>query len=82
MNRQEILSQLTRIFEDVMDVDDVTLTDESTASDFEEWDSLSHVRFMVSIERAFKVKFTTAEVEGMKKLGDMITLLEKKGASA
>ncbi len=82
MNRQEILSQLTRIFEDVMDVDDVTLTDESTAADFEEWDSLSHVRFMVSIERAFKVKFTTAEVEGMKKLGDMINLLEKKGASA
>lgn len=82
LNRQDMMVQLTKIFEDVMDLDESGLNENSTAADFEEWDSLSHVRLMVSIERAFKIKFTTAEVEGFSRFGDIVTLIEKKGASA
>jgi acyl carrier protein len=76
------MAQLTTIFEDVMDLDDVKLTENSTAADFEEWDSLSHIRLMVAIEKAFKTKFTTAQIEGFKRFGEVADLLEKKGASA
>lgn len=82
MDRQKLMARLTRIFDDVMDLDGAELTENSTAADFDEWDSLSHVRLIVSIERQFAVKFTNAEIENFNRFGDIVDLLVKKGVSA
>jgi len=66
MNTEEIDRKLTAVFQDVMDRDDIVLTHNTTAKDVEEWDSLSHIRLMVAIEKAFGVRFTNAEIEGLK----------------
>ena len=39
MTRQEILDQLTQIFQDILDVDDLVVTDALKADDVEEWES-------------------------------------------
>ena len=78
MDRADIFSTLTEIFEDVMDVDDVTLEDATTADDVEEWDSLSNVRFIVAVEREFGIKFSNAEIEGFKCVGDLVTSIAAK----
>ena len=62
MERQEVFEKLTGIFEDVFDIEDVELTDATSADDIEEWDSLSHVQLIVAIEKAFKMKFTSLEI--------------------
>lgn len=80
MTRVEVLSRLNEIFTNVMDVDEIELQDETTAADVEEWDSLSHVRLMVAVERAFGVKFSGAEMGALKKVGDLIDLILKKKA--
>jgi acyl carrier protein len=78
MTKDEVRSKLKPIFESVLDVDDVDLRDDLAAGDIPEWDSLSHVRLIVTIERQFKIKFSNSEIEGLKNVGDLIRLVMTK----
>jgi len=49
MERSDIFKKVNEIFCDELDNDDIVLTDETTADDVEEWDSLSHVQLIVAI---------------------------------
>ena len=82
MDRGEMAAEIVEIFMDVMDLDDAEITDATTADDVEEWDSLSHVRFIVAIEKRFGIKFTNAEIESLAVFGDVVTLAERKAAAA
>lgn len=81
MERIAIFEKLNEIFEDVLDLDETpALTDETSANDIEEWDSLSHIQLIVAIERAFKIKFTSLEIMKWKNVGEMIdSMIEKIG---
>ena len=62
MTKNEIMVQIQEIFCDVLDNEDIVLTDTTTSDDIEEWDSLSHIQLVVSIEKSFKLKFTAADI--------------------
>ena len=64
-----------------LDLEPGDVTSETTADDIEEWDSLSHIRLMVAVERKFKVKFTNSEIESLKRVGDLVALVEAKSAA-
>ncbi len=78
MSANATLARVTEVFADVMDLDDPVLTEASTAKDFEEWDSLSNIRFIVAVERAFKVKFSNAEIEELANVGGLLRLIAAK----
>ncbi len=78
MASESILEQLRDIMLDVFDLDDVQLTPATTADDIEEWDSLSHVRLVVAVERKFGFKLKNAEIEALKSVGDLVTLIESR----
>ncbi len=61
--------------EDVFDIDNLSLTPETTANDIEEWDSLSHIRLIVAVERRFKIEFKNADIGNLKKVGDLVDLI-------
>ena len=80
MVKEEILLQLNNLFKDVLDNPDVIVTESSTASDIEEWDSLNHIQLVVAIEKHFKLKFTSSEILSWKNVGEMIdAILHKLG---
>ena len=78
MERIEIFEKLNEIFVDVLDLDEVELTDETSANDIEEWDSLSHIQLIVAIEKEFKVKFTSKEIMSWKNVGEMVDCILSK----
>jgi acyl carrier protein len=78
MEQVEIYSQLTRIFQDVFDEDSIEVTPELTAQDVEGWDSLTHVRLIMTIQKAFKVRFSTSEIHRLQKVGDLAKLIEER----
>jgi acyl carrier protein len=78
MTKDEVRAKLKSIFETVLDVDDLDLRDDLSAGDVEEWDSLSHVRLIVTVERQFNIKFSNAEIEELKNVGDLIRLVMTK----
>ncbi len=77
MNRNEILDKVTQIFHDVFDDDSIVLTDETTAKDIDDWDSLTHITLISEIEEAFNMKFSMKDVLGMKNVGEMLDILEQ-----
>lgn len=75
---KEIIAEVTNIFRDVLDNESIELTENTTAADIEEWDSLSHIQLIVAIEKHFKIKFTSVEISGFKNVGDMCRTIEQK----
>ena len=80
VDRSTVFDDLNEIFSDVLDLDGVTLADKTTADDIEEWDSLSHIRLIVTIERHYGIKFSNAEIEGLKTVGDLVDRILAKAA--
>ncbi|HBG66793.1 MAG TPA: acyl carrier protein [Treponema sp.] len=78
MTRQEINQKLNGVFQEVFDDDTITVADETTAKDIEDWDSLAHLTLVGSIEDAFGIKFTLGEINGFKNVGEMMDAMEKK----
>ncbi|KQT15523.1 acyl carrier protein [Chryseobacterium sp. Leaf404] len=78
MNNSEILLKLNAIFQEELDVEGITLTEETTAEDIEEWDSLSHIQLIVAIEKAFKIRFTSSEIQSWNNVGEMVESIKQK----
>jgi acyl carrier protein len=78
MTDNEIYERLTEIMQDIFDDPDVVATPDLTADDVEAWDSLSHIRLVLAIEKAFKVKFAASEVGEVKDVGEMVNLVKSK----
>jgi len=78
MDEPQIYARLTEIFEDVFDEDSMNITPELSAKDVAGWDSLTHIRLLLSIEKAFKIKFSTSEIGKLKNVGDLVTLIQAR----
>ena len=78
MSREEVFETLNVIFRNNFDDDGITLTDETSSSDIEDWDSLEQINLVVSIQDEFNVKFNIEEVNAMKNVGEMVDFILKK----
>lgn len=78
MEKKELMEKLTEIFREVMDNDEIVLTDETTSEDIEEWDSLSHIELIDVIGKELGVKITSMEFRGWENVGEMVESLLQK----
>ena len=76
------MDKLNTIFRNVFNDDDLTVDESTTAGDVEGWDSLMHVTLLVNVEKAFGIKFSSAEVAGLKSVGDLFRLIESRGSKS
>ena len=72
MERTELLKQITDIFVDTLDNEEIILQETTTANDVEDWDSLTHIMLVVAVEKKFKVKFTSKEILSWQNVGEMM----------
>ena len=78
MEKTDLITKLNKIFCEVMGRDSIKLNLADTADNIEEWDSLTHIQLITEVEKIFKVRFTTSEIEEFEKVGDIIDLIRKK----
>ena len=79
MNRNEILQKINSVFRYTLDNEKMVILEKTEASDIEEWDSLSHIQIVVAIERHFKIRFTSKEIQTWNNVGEMLDSIQKKG---
>lgn len=78
MERNDILQKVSEVFIDNLDNDNIVLTEQTTADDIEEWDSLTHVQLVVAVEKKFKIRFNAKEIQSWKNVGEMIDSISNK----
>ena len=78
MDRSSILEQLNEIFIDVIYEEKNNLNEASTAKEVEGWDSLTHIQLVVAIERHFKIRFTSKEIQEWKNVGALVDSINSK----
>jgi len=76
MDEAQIYARLTDIFRDIFDEDSLQVTLGLTAADVDGWDSLTHIRLMLTIEKTFKIKLSTSQIGKLKNVGDLVALLK------
>ena len=80
MEYNELISKLTPIFREVFNEPTLELREDMTAADVENWDSLTHMLLITKIEEEFGVRFKLKELNKLKQVGDIVSLLEEKCA--
>lgn len=80
MNRNEIFKNVNEVFIDVLDDENIVLSEETTANDVDDWDSLNHIQLVVAIEKLFKIRFSSKEIQSWKNVGEMISCIQGKAA--
>ena len=78
MNKEEIYERLNEVFRDVFDDESITVNENTTSSDIEDWDSLEHINLVVAVEQEFGIKFNMGEVTTMKNVGEMVNIIESR----
>lgn len=72
MERNVVLEKLQKIFKDITDNDELVLNYSTTSNDIDEWDSLSHLKLIVAIEKEFGLKFTSKQILSKKNIGEIV----------
>ncbi len=75
----QILERLTNVFQDVFDDDSIVLTENSTADDIEEWDSLNQIKIILACEKEFDIKLNARDINTLENVGAMLEHLRKLG---
>ena len=78
MSAQEILNALSTIIKNTFNEDNIKITELTTAEEIDEWDSLSHIELISNIENHFSIRFALGELQDLKNIGDMISLIQAK----
>ncbi len=78
MNHSNILDKLTTIFREVFTNPNLVLSNDLTANDVDNWDSLTHMILITEIETRFEIKFKLKELNKMKNVGDLIEIVTAK----
>ena len=74
----EILEDVRKIFIEVLDEEVLDIQMKTTADDIDEWDSLNHIQLIVGIERHFKIRFSSSEMQSYSNVGEMIEGIHEK----
>lgn len=79
MNRSEIFAKTESICLKIFG-ESTVITEKTTATDIEKWDSMNHVTLIATIEKEFAVTFDIMEIIGITTIGDFVDLVAKKQA--
>jgi acyl carrier protein len=78
VDEAQIYERLTRLVQDIFDDDSISVTPELSAKDVDGWDSVTHIRLMLTVEKAFRIKFSTSEISNLENMGDLVTLIKAR----
>jgi acyl carrier protein len=73
-----IKPDLKRVILQELKLDDWPIETETQAAEIPGWDSLSHASVILSVEKAFGVRFSNVEVLKLNNIGDLQRLLDSK----
>lgn len=62
--------------EEIMDLDEGSLSADSVLEEFDEWDSITALSIIAMMDETYGKTITGAEVKGFKTVGDILKIME------
>lgn len=78
MTEKELFEKLREIASSIMGISLESVLPTSTQDDIPEWDSLGHLRFIMSIEEELNVTFSMMEIPKYKSIEKLIFEIKKQ----
>jgi acyl carrier protein len=78
MDDAPIYERLSGIFHDIFEDDSIVVTPTLSARDVDGWDSLTHIRLLLTVEKSFKVRFTTTEINKLENVQGLVKLIQTR----
>ena len=75
---QAIYEKLTAIFRGILEDETIVLREDTSQSDIAGWDSFNNASLIAAIEKAFAIRFRTAELQTLHTVGDFVKLVRAK----
>jgi acyl carrier protein len=80
MSTEQTYNELTSVFREVFQKEDLIIGSATNAEDIDGWDSAANVNLILAIEMKFNVVFQTMEIDEMRTVGDLVDAIERKMA--
>ncbi len=78
MDKESIKIILTQVFHEVFEDSTIVISENLTANEVENWDSISNVMMIDRVEKEFNIKLKLKEVVSMQNVGDLINAISTK----
>ena len=78
--KTKAIKTLETIFQELFLDNHLKINENTSPVDIEEWDSLAHVNLLVTVESSFGVKFTAEDMERIKDVSTLLSVLVERGA--
>jgi acyl carrier protein len=75
---KEVYDRLSAVLQDDFEDDSLVAEPDLTADAVAGWDSLANLRLMLTVQKAFGVKFTAHEITSLNNVGELASLVEAK----
>ena len=69
--------RLRKVFREIFSQPRLEISDDMSAEDISDWDSLKHIQLIVAVEKEFGFKFKNSEIARLKNIGDLKALVGK-----
>ena len=76
MTRDEILAKVQETFCDLLNNDDIVLSEEMGPNEVEGWNSLALAQILTELEYENKFRFTLKELMSIKNVGNILDAIE------
>ncbi len=78
MEREKIIGDLRVLFLKVMGTPRLKITEDTTDEDIDEWESIAHIQLIDAIEKYYKIRFSTPEIQAHRKVSTLVTFILAK----
>jgi acyl carrier protein len=78
MDEDQIYSRLAKVFEDVLDQEPAAVSADLLISEMDGWDSLTNIRLILTIEKEFRIKFLTSDLDNLHSAGDLVAVIKAR----
>ncbi len=78
MENRNVTERIIQIFNDIFDIENIKINDNTSQDDIKDWDSIGHVRLMMSLEKEFNIKIPIEDAIKLLIFNDIKDYISKK----
>jgi acyl carrier protein len=78
MNRSELLKKVTETLADIVDDDALELSENTTPEDVPDWDSINHMKLIITLETEFNIRFEAEEINTVENVRGLLDMIESR----